>query len=73
MTPAVGYIGIADLKEILGLIAASSSDSLYLSRPLKIQHWIKVCGFVFLTTCICYCSTVLISLIILVTVVTGRC
>ncbi|KAK4323866.1 hypothetical protein Pmani_005503 [Petrolisthes manimaculis] len=41
MTPAVGFIGIKDMKEILDLIASASNDSVYLSRPLKIQHWIK--------------------------------
>ncbi|KAK3885699.1 hypothetical protein Pcinc_010087 [Petrolisthes cinctipes] len=41
MTPAIGFIGIIDLKEILDLIASASNDSVYLSRPLKIQHWIK--------------------------------
>lgn len=61
MTPAVGFIGIADLKEILVLIAAASSNSLYLSRPLKIQHWIKVCGFVLLTTNSC-CGKKIIAL-----------
>ncbi|KAG0728559.1 PMS1 1 [Chionoecetes opilio] len=41
MTDAVGFYGVADLKEILSVLTGSPLASLQQTRPLKLQHWIK--------------------------------
>nr|XP_053636644.1 mismatch repair endonuclease pms1-like [Cherax quadricarinatus] len=42
MTDAVGYYGINDFKELLSSLVAHPSATIDQTRPLKLQHWIKV-------------------------------
>lgn len=42
MADCIGFYGLNDLKEILTVVTANPTASLGKSRPLKLQHWLKV-------------------------------
>lgn len=57
MTDAVGFYGITDLKEILSILTTSPRATLEQTRPLKLQHWIKVIVSLPAYCLIKYCQT----------------
>lgn len=42
MADCIGFYGLKDLKEILTVVTSNPTASLGRSRPLKLQHWLKV-------------------------------